>query len=110
MKNIRKFQKAVRAFRALDSDIPIGVIVTFLEVALEDGVEARELVKKTQLGQSSQNRALVYLGDRHWSKSANKPGLGLVEQTVSDIDQRVRVARLTQKGKALAQSLEDALE
>lgn len=108
--SVKKLEKAINILRGLDSDIPISVIVTL--VALGDGEEkeVRDLAKEIDLSTTSLNRALTYLGDRHWSKASTKKGLGLVVQTISPEDRRVRCAMLTPKGRRVIQSIEGVFQ
>lgn len=109
MNKCKKLAAALNAFRALDPNLPLSVILTYLEVGDHTDIEVRELPGRTGLSVPSINRALTYLGEHHWSKKPGKPGLQLVEQSVSPEDMRVRVATLTPKGRALKQSLEEIL-
>jgi DNA-binding MarR family transcriptional regulator len=112
MENVRKLTRAVSILRMQDPNMPMSVVLTFLLVAghREPEIEVRELHEKSGLTQSALNRAITQLGESHWSRTSSKGGLGLVEQTISPEDRRVRIARLTQKGRSVLKALEGALE
>ena len=103
---------ALTLFRAQDPDLSMAVMVTFLTLhslqsKSETGeVPIKDLQKATGLSMSAANRALTYLGDRHWSKSSSKGGLELVSQRVDAEDRRARLACITPKGVALLRTLE----
>lgn len=106
MPTTQQLAKALNILRVHDPDMPMSVMVTLLALAETDEVEVRDLQHKVDLTPTTLNRALTYLGDRHWSKNSKKDGLGLVAVSIHPEDRRVRVARLTLKGSTLLKSLE----
>lgn len=102
--------KTLELFRELDPTLPSQVIAVFLEIAnAEDGeLETRDLPDRVGLAQSSVNRALTYLSDRHWSDK-DKPGLQLIEHRLHPLDRRQRIAVLSPKGKTFVRKIEEYL-
>jgi DNA-binding MarR family transcriptional regulator len=104
---LTKLKKAVDTFRILDEGMPLNVIITFLALADGEEQEVRDLQKQLNIPYSNLNRALTTLGERHWSKKSTKHGLELVDQVVHPEDRRVRIAKLSPKGKLLVKQLEE---
>lgn len=103
---IRHIQNALELFRTLDNELSMGVMVTLLMLADGTEREMKSLLVMTGLGQTSLNRALLYLGDRHWSRNSRKGGLFLVEKRVNPSDERMKLVKLTKKGRQFIRNLE----
>ncbi|WP_339773307.1 hypothetical protein [uncultured Pseudosulfitobacter sp.] len=104
-----KMIPAIEILRRLDPELPMSVLVTFFTLADGEPIEVRDLLQRVDLSSSALNRALTYLGDAHWQRTSKKMGLGLVQQTISPEDRRVRIACLSPKGRAIIKQIEEVL-
>lgn len=107
----RKLFLALETLRSLDPNLPVNFVQVFLAVAAaprDKGIETRALPERVDLSNSAVNRAVTYLGDRHW-KTPDRPGLGLVECKVDPYDRRMRIAKLTPKGQRVVDNMRELL-
>lgn len=109
---LRAYLEANRRMQAAQTDhtqyIPVTILNTFLGVVLWSGDERGEPVPleviADRLGITPQTLSthLRYLGDKY---REGKEGMGLVELDTYLINRRMKIARLTAKGKLLADQL-----
>jgi DNA-binding MarR family transcriptional regulator len=101
---------ALRPFRelgsALQMQMPVSVVATFLLVAQKEGRTVSELAKSAGVTLAKMSRQLADLSDVN---RYGAPGLGLIEQRVELYDRRFMRSRLTEKGRALARQIAGAL-
>lgn len=105
-------QRVVAEQTRSDQYIPVAILNTFIGVVLwgdrEDGpVPLEEIARKLNMGPTTLSTHLRYLGDHYRS---GKEGLGLVEMEPYLPNRRMKVVKLTRKGKALADQLAYLLE
>jgi len=93
----------------LDRDSPITVALVYARVAVAgpQGVLQATLARELKLPESVVTRAVQALS--RGNPANQRPGLELIAQTFDSADSRHRVLRLTEKGIALALSLEAPL-
>jgi DNA-binding MarR family transcriptional regulator len=96
--------RALALFAVLDPQMPLHFLQTFLVVAQapEGSVTYREIEEALSLTNSSVSRTLNALGERH---RTGDRGHGLVEVFIDPGEGRRYRARLTKRGRALAQQL-----
>jgi DNA-binding MarR family transcriptional regulator len=103
-----RLQKTLGAFqRVTHGAASLQMLVTFLDVAREEGRTQVEIAKAVMLPESTSSRQLIDLGpfNRH-----KEPGFGLVKGDIDPMDLRVKRYVLTPKGKALAKVLQGLLD
>jgi DNA-binding MarR family transcriptional regulator len=100
-----ELQGVLDRFAILDPQMPLHFLQTFLVVARKDSVTYREIEETLSLTNSSVSRTLNALGDRH---RKGDRGHGLVEVFIDPGEGRRYRARLTKRGRALAQQIESS--
>lgn len=108
--HIRALFEANRRMNA-ESDMPIGVAVTFLGAAIwgydrrarTEPVTIEGLAQRIGVPPTSCYTPINFLGDRY---RGGHQGLGLVETAIDDDNRRRKVFFLTPRGRALADQLE----
>jgi DNA-binding transcriptional ArsR family regulator len=111
--SLRAYLEANRRVQAAQTDatqyIPVTILNSFLGVALWGGYSNREeptplevIAERLGITPQTLSTHLRYLGDRY---REGKEGMGLVELDTYVLNRRMKVARLTAKGKALADQL-----
>jgi DNA-binding transcriptional ArsR family regulator len=106
---LRAYFEATRRVRAETKDFPVGILITFLSVALwgddkggKEPFTLQELAERTGQSPTTVSQHLRYLGDYY---RYGHEGLGLVDTKIYQRNRRQKVAYLTPKGKALADQL-----
>lgn len=90
-----------------DQYMTVAILNSFLGVTLWGGddkepVPLEEIAKQLHIAPTTFATHLAYLGERY---RKGKPGMGLVALEPYLLNRRMKVARLTQKGRAVADSL-----
>jgi DNA-binding MarR family transcriptional regulator len=93
---------ALECFRELRRDMPLQYVVSYLLVALEEGLGPTEYGTKIGVSQPVMSRHLLDIGDRNRNKTE---GFGLITQRPDPMHLSKHQALLTGKGKALAHRL-----
>jgi DNA-binding MarR family transcriptional regulator len=106
-KGLDQARKMIVEFRKLDDVMPTQAAEMFLLIALEPGKRVSVYGEELGVAQSTASRNVQYLSDLHWKK---RPGLGLVETTPDTFDARMKLVRLTAKGRRVAQALVDIMD
>jgi DNA-binding MarR family transcriptional regulator len=100
---------ALRPFRelgsALNTTMPISVVLTFLLVPRKEGQTVSELAKAAGISLAKMSRQLADLSEANRYGAA---GLGLIEQRI--YDRRFQRSRLTEKGRALVRQIANAVQ
>lgn len=106
----RKLFLALEVLRGLDPNLPITFAQVFLLIAqARDGeIVLRDLTKMADFSASAVNRAVTYLGERHW-KDPDRPGLGLVDSRPDIRDRRQRIITLSAKGRRAASQMKELI-
>lgn len=103
--DLDQLQAVLERFAVLDPQMPLHFLQAFLVVARRDSVTYREIEEALSLTNSSVSRTLNALGDRH---RKGDRGHGLVEVFIDPGEGRRYRARLTKRGRALAQQIESS--
>lgn len=95
---LRSLITCCEAFQAIRPTMPLQYVVTFLLVAMEEGLSVNEYAKRAGVSMSVMSRHLLDIGERnrHMEK-----GFGLITQRQSPLELRRNEYYLTTKGKAL---------
>lgn len=114
---LRAYLEANRRVQAEQAEqsqyIPVAILNTFLGVVLwgydasGDPVPLEEIAEKVGITPQTMSTHLRYLGDRY---REGKEGMGLVELDTYLLNRRMKVARLTRKGRLLVEQLAFILE
>lgn len=99
-------KKIISAFRDVYPDIPMSMILVFLEVAREEGLSVRQIEQRCGIGQASASRSAR--GLTQWL-TADKPGLDLCEFRPCPKDFRSKLLFLNDKGRELVFKIESAV-
>jgi DNA-binding MarR family transcriptional regulator len=107
-RNIEVLIGILEQFRKMDQEIPIQYVVSFLHIALEQGLAIQDLQTKIDMSQSATSRNVAALSD--WFKpKENKRGHGLVKSHEDLMDRRKKTVELTLKGHALLREINSQL-
>ena len=98
--------KVIELFRAMDREVPAQLIVTYLYVAAHNPCYKTQLEKDLNFLTASCSRNIAFLAHRN---RHGKPGLGLISKESDPTNLRRLILRLTPKGEALLQQIEDTL-
>jgi DNA-binding MarR family transcriptional regulator len=90
---------AVECFRELRHTMPMQYILTFLMIALEEGLSVGDYAKKAGVSPSVMSRHVLDLGMRQRNKIGE--GFGLLETRLNLENLREHSVHLTPKGVAL---------
>lgn len=101
--DLDQLQGVLRRFAVLDPQMPLHFLQTFLLVASMESITYRQIEEELSLTNSSVSRTLNALGDRH---RKGDRGHGLVEVFIDPGEGRRYRARLTKRGRALAQQIQ----
>lgn len=99
-------KQVVRTFREVYPDFPMPMVLVFLEVAQQDGVTVSQVQKSTGLSQASASRHCRALTK---NRTAKTEGLDIAQWIDNPQDLRSQLLILNDKGKALANKLEEAI-
>ena len=96
--------RQIELFRTLDPEIQAQGLSTFLTIAKNDPspISMRDLAESVGIAQSSCSRNVASLGKIH---RHGRPGHQLVESYEDPMDRRIKLVKLTQKGRRFAQML-----
>jgi DNA-binding MarR family transcriptional regulator len=97
-----RLARSLDCFQAMDPQMPLHFVQTFLFVAQRHSCTYAEIEKAMNLTNSSVSRTLNALGHRH--RDGDR-GLGLIEIYIDPGEGRRYRARLTKQGKILASQL-----
>lgn len=111
--SLRAYLEANRRVQAAQTEatqyIPVTILNSFLGVALWGGLSSKDeptplevIAERLGITPQTLSTHLRYLGDKY---REGKEGMGLVELDTYVLNRRMKVARLTPKGRALADQL-----
>lgn len=88
----------LEVFRSIRPTMPLQHAITFMLVALDEGLSVQEYSERAGVAQSVMTRHLLDLGefDRN-----HQPGLGLLYQKIDLMNRRRHVTFLSPEGRAL---------
>jgi DNA-binding MarR family transcriptional regulator len=102
----RVLLSALEPFRATHPTMPLQMLVTFLLVAMDEGLPVSDYARKAGMAPGVMARNLLDLGDFNRRR---EPGLMLLEQRTDSFDRRVHRQFLTHKGHAILGAIQRAL-
>lgn len=107
---LEAYIEANRLIQLTRPEMPVTIVNTFLAIVLEENDTAPpcllELSKKLGIPASSMSRHVRYLSD--WER-VGKPGCGWVIIDIHPHDNRQRVAKLSRKGRLMADQIRRVL-
>lgn len=92
--------------RLLDREVPAQVLATFFYVAAHNNCHKQAVEEDLNLSTAAGSRCTDKLTDQSW---VNKPGLDLIIKETDPSNRRRQQLRLTKKGEALIQQIEEIL-
>ncbi len=101
-RSIRRFTSILNLFRDQDAEMPIQQMVVFCWVAVNEGKTQSELCDALKMATSTSSRNIAALSPIH---RLGKPGLGLVTWVDSPTDRRVKLLKLTEKGRDFSEQI-----
>lgn len=101
--SLDRLARSLECFQALDPQMPLHFVQTFLFVARRHSCTYADIEKALNLTNSSVSRTLNALGHRH---RKGDRGLGLIEVYIDPGEGRRYRARLSKQGRILASQLE----
>ena len=101
-----KLMKAFELLRVMDREIPGQLVTAFFYVCSHNGCHKLAMEQDLGLKTASASRLTDWLSDFH---RLGKPGLGLIEKFTDPANRRRQYLRLTAKGQALLQQIEEAV-
>lgn len=107
--NTRKINKQIaflKAFRDMNQDMNLTMVISFLELAKDQGITGRDLEAALDIPSATAARTLR-LFDKQ--QSNGKPGYDMVEARLDPTDYRNKLRHLNAKGKAFLAELDDIL-
>jgi len=99
---IRNVQEFLKTFTDLNQTIPVGAVLMFLTVALNEGLSQGELVDKSGIKKSTASRYLLDLSDK---TRTGDQGYGLVKGEIDPDELRRKMYSLSPKGRKIIQKL-----
>lgn len=102
----RALYLALKPFLAERPTMPAQYIMTYLQVAMEEGLGVSEYASKADVAPTVMTRHLLDIGDRN---RVGEDGFGWITQERDRNDLRRHHARITPKGKALLNQVKQAL-
>jgi DNA-binding MarR family transcriptional regulator len=102
----RALYLALKPFRDLNPSMPLSYVTAMLLVGMDEGKSVSEYAGKVNISPTVMTRNLLDIGARNRQREA---GFGLIEQERDLYDLRRHNARVTAKGKALANHVVAAL-
>lgn len=103
---IRSFLEATHTFRDLNPTMPVGEVLMFLTVALNEGASLTELAELSGTRKSTASRYLLDLPDKTRTGAA---GYGLVSREQDPEELRRNMYGLTAKGRKVIAQLSSVL-
>jgi DNA-binding MarR family transcriptional regulator len=103
---MERVQRMMNLLRLLDREVPAQVLATFFYVAAHDNCHKQAVEEELNLTTAAGSRCTDKLTDQSW---VNKPGLDLIIKEQDPSNKRRQQLRLTPKGKALIQQIEEIL-
>lgn len=104
---INQVMQLLEAFRELHPKITLEMVLTFLEVAKDNGVNGRDI--ETLLDTNSTTAArFLRLFDR--KQSSGEPGLNLIEARIDPDEYRSKLRYLNDDGRAFMDKLDSILK
>lgn len=103
-KRLTGLLRALQALQAHDDTMPIGMALTFLLVALNEGLSMREYTEQAGVPQQTMSRRLLDLGDRARGQGPGT-GLGLIERRQNPMNLRTNEYTLSAKGRGLLRQM-----
>lgn len=99
---LRAFYTSLTTFRDLSVTMPVGEVMAFLTVALNEGASLKELSDKMDMKMSTTSRYLLDLSDKTRTGAA---GYGLVNREVDPNELRRNMYSLTPNGRKIVSQL-----
>lgn len=99
---LRAFCEAITKFRDLSPTMPVGEVLMFLLVALNEGASLTELAEHADMKKSTASRYLLDLSDK---TRAGDAGYGLITRDADPDELRRNMYALTTKGRKIVESL-----
>jgi DNA-binding MarR family transcriptional regulator len=99
---LAKFIAAIKAVREIDSEMPAQTLQALLEVALEPGIEQKELERKMGVSSATSSRIVSRLSE--WERH-EVPGKNLLASRKNPLDRRYMVVEPTAKGLAAVRKI-----
>jgi hypothetical protein len=107
----RQAAKALRLaldpFIALNPNIPVSYVISFLTVAEKEGLPVNEYAKETGMFKAVMTRHLLDLGERD---RRGEEGMNVIEQKRDRKDLRINRSFINEKGAALLSKVRRAWE
>lgn len=97
---------ALKPFRDLKPNIPLSYVLTYLQVAAEEGRGVNDYAADAGIAASVMTRNLLDVGDRN---RAREEGLGLITQERDLFDLRKHNAKITAKGRTRMREMMHAI-
>jgi DNA-binding MarR family transcriptional regulator len=97
-KSMRAVLTALTTFRELSVSMPVGEVLMFLTVALNEGASLSELAETIGMKKSTASRYLLDLSDKTRVGGA---GYGLVHREVDPTELRRNMYSITAKGRTV---------
>lgn len=98
--------RALEVLRSVNKDMPIGAAVSFLQIAVNEGLSITELSNKQGDLLATTSRYVQALGDTRGDK---RPGLELVSAAVDPTEFRKKVLKLSPQGRRISNQIVDAI-
>ena len=99
---VRDFLTALHTFRDLSLTMPVGEVIMFLAVSLNEGASLTELAELTGIRKSTASRYLLDLSDK---TRTGAPGHGLVTREQDPKELRRNMYSLSAKGRRVITQL-----
>lgn len=106
IKTYTAIKGVITALRDVYEDMPVTMMLVFMEVARDEGVTVSQVMQRTGLSQASASRNCRALTDR---ATPTRDGFDLCEFRPCPDDFRSKLLYLNDKGKALVKRLEEAM-
>lgn len=104
---VKSLLAALDAFREIRPTMPLQYVVTFLVVALEQGLSVGEYAERAGVSLSVMSRHLLDIGERNRHR---EKGFGLIDYRSHPEELRKHQVFLTPKGKTLLHRITRHLE
>lgn len=105
--NTQQLQRLISFLQEeVSEELQINTLKAFLAVAEKGECTQQELEAILDTNQSGVSRNISYWTNRRFDR---KPGMGFIERVEDDYDRRFKRLRLSKKGKAFLERLQDKL-